>query len=240
MIQCRNCDSHLQHVFLDLGYAPPSNSYLEKDNLTEPELYFPLKLFVCDKCWLVQTQNHESCEAQLFNDDYAYFSSVSTGWLDHAADYVEMISEKLDLGSKSMVVEVASNDGYLLKNFIPKGVPCLGIEPARGTAEVARALGIPVLCEFFGKRLADRLASSHQQADLIIGNNVYAHVPNIHDFTSGLKRLLKPGGTITLEFPHLLNLLRLNQFDTVYHEHYSYLSLQVVEDVFFFEWPTSF
>lgn len=231
-MHCRNCKNHLQYVFLDLGYAPPSNSYLEEDKLTEPELYFPLKLFVCEECWLVQTQNHESCEAQLFNDDYAYFSSVSSGWLEHAAEYVEMISERLNLSQESMVVEVASNDGYLLKNFLTKDVPCLGIEPARGTAEAARALGIPVLGEFFGKRLADRLVSSSQQADLIIGNNVYAHVPNIHDFTAGLKSLLKPGGTITLEFPHLLNLLLLNQFDTVYHEHYSYLSLQVVESIF--------
>ena len=228
---CRNCRNELQHVFLDLGFAPPSNSYLIPERLTEPELYFPLKLFVCEKCWLVQTQNHEACEEQLFKDDYAYFSSVSSGWLDHSAEYVHMIVERLQLDQSSYVVEVASNDGYLLKNFLPLNIPCLGIEPTNNTAKAALSLGIPVITEFFGRELANKLAAEEKQADLIIGNNVYAHVPDIHDFTAGLKRLLKKDGTITLEFPHLLNLLQYNQFDTVYHEHYSYLSLQVVDAI---------
>ena len=231
-MRCRNCNNQLHHVFLDLGYAPPSNSYLVAEKLTEPELFFPLKLFVCEQCWLVQTQSHTRCEELLFKDDYAYFSSVSSGWLDHASNYVEMIIERLALNSRSLVVEVASNDGYLLKNFLPLEIPCLGIEPALGTAQAARALGIPVMGEFFGKQVAEKLALSGKQADLIIGNNVFAHVPAIHDFSAGLKSLLKPEGTITLEFPHLLNLLLLNQFDTVYHEHYTYLSLQIVENIF--------
>ena len=231
-MKCRNCRTELKHEFLDLGYAPPSNSYLVPEKLTEPELYFPLKLFVCDQCWLVQTQIHTSCEDQLFGNDYAYFSSVSTGWLKHSADYVDMIIDRLNLDQTSFVVEVASNDGYLLKNFLPQRIPCLGIEPTESTAAVAKALGVPVIGEFFGRDLATVLKQGNKGADLIIGNNVYAHVPDIHDFTAGLRELLKPGGTITLEFPHLLNLLQFRQFDTVYHEHYSYLSLQVVRDIF--------
>lgn len=230
-MNCRHCSAPLEHVFLDLGFAPPSNAYLNAADLQAPEQYFPLKLFVCNKCWLVQTEDYSRSD-ELFTKDYAYFSSVSTTWLAHARSYVEMITARLGLGSGSFVIEVASNDGYLLKNFVANGVPCLGVEPTDSTAAVAEAAGIPVAREFFGEAFAGKLVKSGKQADLIIGNNVYAHVPDINDFTAGMKTALKPGGTITLEFPHLMSLMRLNQFDTVYHEHYSYLSLQSVQAVF--------
>jgi hypothetical protein len=230
-MKCRHCQSLLEHVFLDLGFAPPSNAYLNKADLRAPETYFPLKLFVCEKCWLVQTEDYARSE-ELFTKDYAYFSSTSRTWLAHARAYVEKIVKHLNLSAKSFVIEVASNDGYLLKNFVARGVPCLGVEPTNSTAEVAEAAGIPVVREFFGQELARKLLSMGKQADLIIGNNVYAHVPDINDFTAGLKTALKPKGTITLEFPHLLSLVRLSQFDTVYHEHYSYLSLQTVKAIF--------
>lgn len=230
-MNCRHCSAPLEHVFLDLGFAPPSNAYLNAADLQAPEQYFPLKLFVCNKCWLVQTEDYSRSD-ELFTKDYAYFSSVSTTWLAHARSYAEMITARLGLGSGSFVIEVASNDGYLLKNFVANGVPCLGVEPTDSTAAVAEAAGIPVAREFFGEAFAKKLVKSGKQADLIIGNNVYAHVPDINDFTAGMKTALKPGGTITLEFPHLMSLMRLNQFDTVYHEHYSYLSLQSVQAVF--------
>lgn len=230
-MNCRHCSAPLEHVFLDLGVAPPSNAYLNPANLQAPEQYFPLKLFVCDRCWLVQTEDY-SRSNELFTKDYAYFSSVSTTWLAHARSYVDMITARLGLGADSFVIEVASNDGYLLKNFVASGVPCLGVEPTDSTAAVAEAAGIPVAREFFGQNFAGKLVKSGRQADLIIGNNVYAHVPDINDFTAGMKTALKPGGTITLEFPHLMSLMRLNQFDTVYHEHYSYLSLQSVKAIF--------
>jgi len=230
-MNCRHCSAPLEHVFLDLGFAPPSNAYLSAADLQAPEKYFPLKLFVCGKCWLVQTEDYSRSD-ELFTKDYAYFSSVSTTWLAHARSYVEMITARLGLGSDSFVIEVASNDGYLLKNFVANGVPCLGVEPTDSTAAAAEAVGVPVAREFFGQDFAGKLVKSGKQADLIIGNNVYAHVPDINDFTAGMKTALKPGGTITLEFPHLMSLMRLNQFDTVYHEHYSYLSLQSVKAVF--------
>ncbi len=230
-MKCHHCETVLQHEFLDLGFAPPSNSYLGNDQMSSAEKYYPLKLYVCDQCWLVQTEDNASAD-DLFHDDYAYFSSVSTFWLEHAFQYTQMITERLGLASNSFVIEVASNDGYLLKNFVADGIPCLGIEPTTGTAEVARGLGIPVLGEFFGREMGNRLADEGRQADLIIGNNVYAHVPDINDFTAGLKAALKPAGTITLEFPHLMMLMKENQFDTVYHEHYSYLSLQTVSTLF--------
>ena len=230
-MNCRHCNTPLEHVFLDLGFAPPSNAYLVEADLQAPEQYFPLKLFVCDKCWLVQTEDYSRSD-ELFTKDYAYFSSTSTTWLTHAKSYVDMITARLGLGPESFVIEVASNDGYLLKNFVADGVPCLGVEPTDSTAAVAEAAGIPVAREFFGQQFAGQLVASGKQADLIIGNNVYAHVPDINDFTMGMKTALKPGGTITLEFPHLMSLMRLNQFDTVYHEHYSYLSLQSVKAIF--------
>jgi SAM-dependent methyltransferase len=230
-MNCRHCDKKLIHTFLDLGFAPPSNAYLTAADLQAPELWFPLRLFVCERCWLVQTEDY-SCSDELFTKDYAYFSSTSTGWVKHAAEYCESITERLQLNAKSFIIEVASNDGYLLKNFVAAAIPCVGVEPTASTAAAAEKMGIPVLREFFGETLGKNLASQGKQADLILGNNVYAHVPDINDFTRGLKLALKPGGTITLEFPHLLNLIRLNQFDTVYHEHYSYLSLQTVLRIF--------
>lgn len=230
-MNCRHCGQSLQHTFLDLGFAPPSNAYLTQDDLSRPEKYFPLKVRVCDDCWLVQTEDYAQAD-ELFNADYAYFSSTSEGWLRHARQYAYSMSQRLTLGPDSFVIEVASNDGYLLKNFVEMGVPCLGIEPTASTAQAAEQLGIPVLREFFGETLARTLAAEGKQADLIAGNNVYAHVPDINDFTRGLKAALKPGGTITLEFPHLLQLIRHSQFDTVYHEHFSYLSLGTVQRIF--------
>lgn len=193
----------------------------------KPELSFPLRLYLCDKCWLVQTEDYAGPE-DLFPPDYVYFSSTSRSWLLHAERYAKKIIRLLNLGPDNLVLEIGANDGYLLKNFVARGIPCLGIEPTRGTADVAEKMGVPVLREFFCKALGDRLASKNRLADLIIGNNVYAHVPDINDFTSGLKSALKPGGTITLEFPHLMKLLEYTQFDTVYHEHFSYLSLHTV------------
>ena len=227
-MKCRHCAAPLSHTFLDLGFAPPSNAYLTAADLTRPEKYFPLKIRVCDQCWLVQTEDYAAAD-ELFNEDYAYFSSTSTIWLVHAARYAEKIIRQLQLTRDSMVIEVASNDGYLLKNFVAAGIPCLGIEPTASTAAVAELLGIPVTREFFSERLGKRLAADGAQADLIVGNNVYAHVPDINDFTRGLKAALKSGGTVTLEFPHLLRMLERTQFDTVYHEHFSYLSLYTVE-----------
>ena len=230
-MNCRHCQNKLEHLFLDLGIAPPSNAYRLKKDLQKPEKSYPLRIFVCDKCWLVQTEDFVDAE-ELFNPEYAYFSSTSKSWLVHAAAYSKMIQKKLCLNVDSYVVEVASNDGYLLKNFVEVNIPCLGIEPTDGTAVAAEKLGIQVKREFFGNQLAGELAANGQQADLIIGNNVYAHVPDINDFTHGLKKLLKPSGTITLEFAYLLKLIQQNEFDTVYHEHFSYLSLHAVKSIF--------
>jgi SAM-dependent methyltransferase len=216
---------------LDLGFAPPSNSYLTKDDLTKPEKYYPLKVMVCDQCWLVQTEDYAQAD-ELFDSNYAYFSSTSTGWLKHAKEYAEKMTKELGLNERSLVIEVASNDGYLLKNFVEKKIPCLGIEPTASTAKAAESLGIPVLQEFFGEKLGEQLSREGRQADLIAGNNVYAHVPDINDFTRGLAAALKPSGTITLEFPHLMRLIELNQFDTIYHEHFSYLSLHTASLIF--------
>jgi SAM-dependent methyltransferase len=230
-MRCRHCGKALERIFLDLGFAPPSNAYLTADDLAHPETYLPLKVRVCDQCWLVQTDDHARAD-ELFGPDYAYFSSTSSTYLAHAAAYAEEITRRLELGKNSMVIEVASNDGYLLRNFVAAGVPCFGIEPSDSTAAAAEKLGIPVLREFFGEELGARLAAEGRQADLIVGNNVFAHVPDINDFTRGLKAVLKPGGTLTLEFPHLLRLIEWTQFDTVYHEHFSYLSLYTVSRVF--------
>lgn len=230
-MNCRHCGSPLEHVFLDLGFAPPSNAYLSESDLRARETYFPLKLYVCDGCWLVQTADYARAD-ELFRHDYAYFSSTSSTWLEHAKCYVDSMCRRLALDQNSFVIEVASNDGYLLKNFVAAGIPCLGIEPTASTAAAAEALGIPALREFFGKKLAHELAAQGKQADLILGNNVYAHVPDINDFTAGLKAALKPGGTSTLEFPHLLRMIQGAQFDTAYHEHFSYLSLGTVCRIF--------
>jgi SAM-dependent methyltransferase len=230
-MKCRHCATFLEDTFLDLGFAPPSNAYLTEDKLCLPEKYFPLKINVCGNCWLVQTEDYTQAD-ELFSPDYAYFSSTSTSWLAHAKHYTEVIIDRLGLSEDSHVIEVASNDGYLLKNFLAAGIPCLGIEPTASTAAAAEYLHIPVLREFFSEALGKKLALNGKQADLIIGNNVYAHVPNINDFTLGLKSVLKPGGTITLEFPHLMQMIDHNQFDTVYHEHFSYLSLHTVKRIF--------
>ncbi|MDB4766937.1 class I SAM-dependent methyltransferase [bacterium] len=230
-MNCRHCKTVLEHTFLDLGFAPPSNAYLSTEQLNCPETYFPLKVKVCSKCWLVQTEDYTQAD-DLFREDYAYFSSTSTGWLKHAAKYCSDITKRLGLTSDSFVIEVASNDGYLLKNFVAENVPCLGIEPTAGTAAAAEKIGIPVLKEFFGEALGKKLAQSGKSADLVAGNNVYAHVPDINDFTAGLAAILKPEGTITLEFPHLMQLIEHNQFDTIYHEHFSYLSLHTVTQIF--------
>ena len=200
-------------------------------DLAKPEKYYPLKVKVCSQCWLVQTEDYAQAD-ELFSSDYAYFSSTSSGWLEHAATYAVQMTQQLRLTKDSMVIEVASNDGYLLRNFVAAGVPCLGIEPTASTAAAAEAIGIPVLREFFGEALGKRLAAEGRAADLICGNNVYAHVPDIDDFTRGLRAALKPEGVVTLEFPHLMRLIEYTQFDTVYHEHYSYLSLTAVHQIF--------
>jgi SAM-dependent methyltransferase len=230
-MKCRHCGAPLTHTFLDLGFAPPSNAYLIEADLSKPEKYYPLKIKVCDQCWLVQTEDYAQAD-ELFSPEYAYFSSTSSGWLAHAKRYAEKMTHELGLNAQSLVIEVASNDGYLLKNFVAAGIPCLGIEPTDSTAAAAEQLGIPVMREFFGEALGHQLTAKGQQADLIGGNNVYAHVPDINDFTRGLKAALKPGGTITLEFPHLMRLVEQAQFDTIYHEHFSYLSLQTVSRIF--------
>jgi SAM-dependent methyltransferase len=230
-MKCRHCKSQVEQRFVDLGASPPSNAYLTEETLSQPETYFPLRVLVCTNCWLVQTEDFARADA-LFSRDYAYFSSISQTWLAHAAGYASMIVERLGLNHDHFVVEVASNDGYLLKNFVAAGIPCLGIEPTDSTALMAERLGIPVRREFFGAALAKQLASEGKRADLIIGNNVYAHVPDINDFTEGLKVALKPRGVITLEFPHVMRLIQHAQFDTVYHEHFSYLSLHAINHIF--------
>lgn len=230
-MNCRHCDALLRHTFLDLGFAPPSNAYLTVSELNRPETYFPLKVRVCEMCWLVQTEDYATAQ-ELFRSDYAYFSSTSVSWLKHAEQYVRDITQRLCLDAEKFVIEIASNDGYLLKNFVAARIPCLGIEPTYGTAVAAEAQGIPVLREFFTEGLARRLVQNGQQADLIVANNVFAHVPDINGFTRGLAAALKPNGTLTLEFPHLLRLIEGTQFDTIYHEHFSYLSLHAVERIF--------
>jgi SAM-dependent methyltransferase len=229
-VKCRHCQSERLEKFLDLGFAPPSNAYLSVDDLSRPELTFPLRVCVCKDCWLAQTEDYAAAD-HLFDKDYAYFSSTSKSWLDHAARYSAMITQRLKLGPASHVVEIASNDGYLLRNFVAAGIPCLGVEPTSSTANAARSIGISTVEAFFGEAFANKLAAEGKQADLIIGNNVFAHVPDINDFALGMTRLLKPSGTVTLEFPHLLQLLKFSQFDTVYHEHFSYLSLIAVKAV---------
>ena len=230
-MKCRHCGQPLHLPFLDLGSAPPSNAYLSEAALRGPETWFPLRVLVCAHCWLVQTEDHAGREA-LFTHDYAYFSSFSSSWLAHAKAYVQAMQQRLGLGADSCVVEVASNDGYLLQYVQQAGIPCYGIEPTASTAHAARALGLAVVERFFGVALADELASAGRQADLIAANNVLAHVPDINDFVAGFARLLKPQGVATFEFPHLLRMVQGCQFDTAYHEHYSYLSLTAVQRIF--------
>ena len=230
-MKCRFCQHKLTHEFIDLVNAPPSNAFLTRDQLNEPEIFYPLKLYVCDKCFLVQIDEYKKSD-DIFNQDYAYFSSFSTTWLDHAKKYVDMIIDRLRLGAESHVMEIASNDGYLLQCFVQRHIPCLGIEPSANTARAARGKGIETLEEFFGVSLAERLAQEGKKADLIIGNNVFAHVPDVNDFVAGLKIALKNNGVITLEFPHLMQLIERNQFDTIYHEHFSYFSFSTAKRIF--------
>jgi len=228
--KCRFCATPVKREFIDLGFAPPSNAYLSAKELTAPESWYPLRVIVCDACWLFQTEDY-SRPQELFSEDYAYFSSVSKSWLRHCREFCEEISAKLKLGRDSFVLEIGSNDGYLLANFVEAGVPCLGVEPTLAAARASEQLGVPVCHEFFGPALAKKLATEGYFADLIIANNVFAHVPDINGFAEGMKTLLKQGGTVSIEFPHLLNLVQKAQFDTVYHEHYSYLSLAAVERI---------
>jgi 2-polyprenyl-3-methyl-5-hydroxy-6-metoxy-1,4-benzoquinol methylase len=221
----------LTHEFIDLVNSPPANSFLTAEQLNEPELFYPLKLFVCENCYLVQIDEYKK-SSEIFHDEYIYFSSYSSTWLEHAKQYTDLICERLNLDGRSLVVEVGSNDGYLLQYFKERGILCLGIEPAKKTAEVALQKEIDVVTEFFTARLAQDLAAQGRKADLLIGNNVLAHVPNLNDFISGMKLLLKAGGVITMEFPHLKKLIDESQFDTIYHEHFSYFSFNTVCKVF--------
>jgi hypothetical protein len=224
---CRLCTSPLSVTCVDLGMSPLCESFVRADQINQMEPYFPLHALVCGECFLVQLQEYVK-PAEIF-EEYAYFSSYSTSWVEHARRYCESIAKRLDLGSQSIVYEVASNDGYLLQHFLPMGIPVVGIEPAANVAQVAIAKKIPTLIEFFGRNLSDRLASEGRCADLVIGNNVLAQVPDLNDFTAGLANLLAPQGVITLEFPHLERLIEENQFDTIYHEHFSYFSLVTVD-----------
>ena len=230
-MKCRHCSAEVSLALIDLGSAPPSNAYLTKLTLRRPEKWFPLKVLICESCWLVQAEAY-SRAAELFNDEYAYFSSFSDNWLAHAKKYVLGMVERFGLTRDSHVVEVASNDGYLLQYVKQQNIACLGIEPTAGTAAAARMKGIETLEEFFGVSLAKRLAEQGKQADLMAANNVLAHVPDINDFSAGFAVLLKPQGVATFEFPHLLHLIGQNQFDTIYHEHFSYLSFTTVAKVF--------
>jgi SAM-dependent methyltransferase len=227
---CRLCGAGLRHTFADLGVQPLANSYVEAAGLLEPETFYPLHVYVCAECFLVQLP--EAATPETIFGDYAYFSSYSDTWVEHACRYVEAVSERFGLGPGSRVVEVASNDGYLLQHFLPRSVDVLGVEPARNVAEVARERGIPTVSEFMGRAVGERLAAEHGPADLVIGNNVLAHVPDLHDFVAGLRALVADGGLITMEFPHLLRLIEGREFDTIYHEHFSYLSLIAVERLF--------
>jgi SAM-dependent methyltransferase len=230
-MKCRHCQAELKLHMIDLGSAPPSNAYLTQESLDQPERTYPLQVQVCETCWLAQTRDYAKAD-ELFSSDYAYFSSFSTSWLRHAEQYVADMAERFRLGPQSHVVEIASNDGYLLQYVRARGIPCLGIEPTTSTAQASRERGIETLEVFFGTEAGTRLAAEGRQADLMAANNVLAHVPDINDFLAGFRLLLKPDGVATFEFPHLLRLMQDNQFDTIYHEHYSYLSLSALKRVF--------
>jgi len=230
-MKCRHCNAELKLPLVDLGSAPPSNAYLSSEQLSSPELWFPLRVLVCESCWLVQTEDFTQAE-DLFDQEYAYFSSFSTSWLAHSEQYVTQMIGRFGLDQNSFIVEVAANDGYLLQYFQQREIPCLGIEPTTATAIAARSKGLKIIEEFFGIDLAHKLVIQGYQADLIAANNVLAHVPDINDFVSGFSVLLKPQGVATFEFPHLLRLIQEAQFDTIYHEHFSYLSLTAVQQIF--------
>jgi hypothetical protein len=238
-MKCRHCDEELKHTFIDLGSSPPSNAYLTKKTLKKPEIWYPLEVMVCDCCWLVQTNDFVKAD-EMFANDYAYFSSYSTSWLKHAKSYVEQVSSKFNLNSESTVVEIAANDGYLLQYVKDKNIPCYGIEPTHSTAQSAREKGIEIIEDFFGVDIASSLEKQGRQANLMVANNILAHVPDINDFVKGFSILLKPNGVATFEFPHVLNLINNNQFDTIYHEHFSYLSLTAVCNIFGFNGLTVF
>lgn len=230
-MQCRFCKTPLEHVFIDLVNSPASNSFLTAEQLNEPETFYPLKVYTCHRCFLVQIDEYKKSDA-IFNSDYVYFSSFSTSWLEHSRKYTEAMTERFGFDRNSLVVELASNDGYLLQYFRNKDIPVLGIEPTANTARVAIGKGIDTIIDFFGVLLAKKLAAEGRKADLLLGNNVLAHVPDIVDFVGGMKILLKDRGVITMEFPHLMQLVDNNQFDTIYHEHFSYLSLHTVQQIF--------
>jgi len=225
---CRHCGAALQHEVIDLGHQPPSNAYLTEEKLSQHEVTFPLKVYVCTSCWLVQLPMHAPAD-ELFTADYAYFSSTSTSWCSHARRFVNDAVQRFNLGANSYVIEVASNDGYLLQYVRQAGIPCLGIEPTHDTAEAARQKGIETIELFFNGELAKQLVGQGMRADLLVANNVLAHVPDINDFLAAIALILKPQGLASVEFPHLLSLLEGNQFDTIYHEHYSYLSLSTIK-----------
>src|SRR6185437_2886965 len=230
-MKCRFCQTELQHLFIDLINSPATNSFLTIETLNEPETFFPLKVFTCHRCFLVQLDEYKKSR-DIFNSDYVYFSSFSKSWLKHAKNYSDMMVERFSLNSQSKVIEIASNDGYLLQYFKEKNIPVLGIEPTANTAAAAKEKGIDSVVDFFGVRLAKELAAQGKKADLLLGNNVLAHVPDIVDFVGGMKIILKEQGVITMEFPHLMQLVDNNQFDTIYHEHFSYLSFQTVSKIF--------
>jgi C-methyltransferase-like protein/putative zinc binding protein/methyltransferase family protein len=230
-MQCRFCKTELKHVFIDLLNSPASNSFLNAEQLNEPEIFYPLKVYICHNCFLAQVDEYKKSDA-IFNNDYAYFSSYSASWLKHAENYCNQMVERFGFNDKSLMVEIASNDGYLLQYFKQKNIPVLGIEPTANTAKVAIDKGINCIIDFFGVRLATELASKNIKADLLLGNNVLAHVPDIVDFVNGMKIILKDNGVVTMEFPHLMQLINNNQFDTIYHEHFSYLSFYTVKKIF--------
>lgn len=230
-MKCRHCKKELESVFVDLGSSPPSNAYLTEKAMSGPETWFPLRVMVCDACWLVQTEDFAESEL-LFSSEYAYFSGFSTSWLKHSEKYVDEMIDRFNISGSSFVVEVAANDGYLLQFFESRGVPCLGVEPTASTAAAAREKGIEVLEEFFGESIAQDLADQGRKADLTAANNVLAHVPDINDFVKGFSIILKDDGVSTFEFPHLHELVANKQFDTIYHEHFSYLSLTAVKTIF--------
>jgi SAM-dependent methyltransferase len=231
-MNCRHCNTPLNHIFANLDFSPVSNAMLSKEQLNEPESYYPLKIFVCDNCFLVQVDEMQKAD-KIFDEEYTYFSSFSTSWLAHAKKYVDMMTERFLFDENSLVLEIASNDGYLLQYFKEKNIPVLGVDPTANTAEAAGEKGIKTIVDFFGADFAqNQLVKNSIKADLIIGNNVLAHVPDINDFVQGMKTALKEGGIITMEFPHLMNLVDECQFDTIYHEHFSYLSFHTVKQIF--------
>jgi 2-polyprenyl-3-methyl-5-hydroxy-6-metoxy-1,4-benzoquinol methylase len=230
-MNCRFDGLPITQEFADLGFSPPSNSFLSKEQLNEAEVYYPLRLYVSDRTFLVQVDEYKKHD-EIFSTDYVYFSSYSKSWLAHSKAYVEMMVQRFGYNEQSQVVEIASNDGYLLQYFVKKNIPVLGIEPTAGTAAAAKEKGVESWIEFFGVSLAQKMKAANKQADLLLGNNVLAHVPDVNDFVGGLAIALKENGVVTMEFPHLMQLVQFNQFDTIYHEHFSYLSLITVQQLF--------